>query len=116
MTVAGAGYSMAAVQIEILIAVGRIDPNAFAALGDDGHLLVSRQLKLIFAGDNIAVGSFHCAHPARAPSGTRCSGTARQGVMPSTKPMSNNIPSESWPIIFRGGKLTTKSACLPSIS
>src|SRR6266404_1152343 len=98
MTVAGAGYSVATIQVEVPIAISRIDPNAFAALGNDGHLLVSRQLKSIFAGDNLTVGSFHCAHPARAPSGNGCSGTARHGVMPSAKPMSNSIPSESWPI------------------
>jgi hypothetical protein len=36
--------------------------------------------------------------------------------MPSENPMSNSIPSDITPRIFRGSRLTTNSACLPSIS
>jgi hypothetical protein len=45
----GAGDSMAAVEIEILVTVARIDPDILATLSDDGHLFVSGELKLIFS-------------------------------------------------------------------
>jgi len=57
--------------------------------------------------------SGYVVQPARTPSGTRDSGIARTGVMPSAYPISKSIPSETMPRILRGGRLTTKSACLP---
>src|SRR6476469_8023338 len=87
--------SVTSVQVQILVTIVRVEPNAFAALRDDRHFLISCQLKLIFAGNNIAKDNLRFAHPARAPSGIEFSGIARQGLRPSAKPISNNIHSET---------------------
>jgi len=49
-------------------------------------------------------------YPSLAPAGTCLSGTASAGVIPSGYPMSNSIPSDSSPIIFRGSRLMTNNA------
>jgi hypothetical protein len=38
-----------AVEIEILVAVARVDPDTLATFGDKRHLLVRGELKLFFA-------------------------------------------------------------------
>ena len=53
MTVARTGDRVPAVQIEILVAVACVEPDAFAALSGDGHLLVSRELKLFLARGDV---------------------------------------------------------------
>jgi hypothetical protein len=45
---AGTCDGVTAVQIEIILAVARVDPDSVAAFGDDWHLLVRSQLKLVF--------------------------------------------------------------------
>ena len=40
-----------AVEIEILIAVARVDPDALATFSGDRHLLVRSELKLVFVLD-----------------------------------------------------------------
>jgi hypothetical protein len=51
-------------------------------------------------------------YPALAPFGTGFSGWANAGSTPSGYPISKSIPSETSPIIFRGSRFTTNSACL----
>ena len=53
---------------------------------------------------------FRMAYPAHAPSGRGRSGTASAGRRPSAEPMSNSMPSEVWPAICRGSRLTTNNA------
>src|SRR5829696_7590408 len=48
VTMSGAGDSMTAVEIEIPLAVARVDPDPITAFSRDGHLFVSGELKLIF--------------------------------------------------------------------
>src|SRR5215210_1311666 len=48
MTMSGAGDRMTTVEVEILVAVARVDPNTLAAFSRDGHLFVRGELKLIF--------------------------------------------------------------------
>src|SRR5215213_558193 len=47
MTMSGAGYSMTAVEVEILVAIARVDPNTLAAFSRDRHFSVRGELKLI---------------------------------------------------------------------
>ena len=48
MAVTRTGYGVTAVEIEILIAVARVDPYSFAAFCGDRHFLVSGELELMF--------------------------------------------------------------------
>ena len=41
-------HRVPAIEIEIALAITRIDPHPFAALSDDRHLLVGRKLELLF--------------------------------------------------------------------
>jgi hypothetical protein len=52
MTVSGAGDRVTTIQVEILLIVVRVDPDAFAAFSRDRHLLVSCELKVFFAFSN----------------------------------------------------------------
>ena len=58
---ASAGDGVTTVEIEILIAVARVDPDALAAFCGDRHFLVSRELELILDrdGTNLWTGSGH---------------------------------------------------------
>src|SRR5229473_5373106 len=60
MTMPRRGHCVTTIQIKISIAVAGIDPHAFASLRDDGHLLVGRELILLFARDNFIEGLFDC--------------------------------------------------------
>src|SRR5262245_45321590 len=117
MTMPGAGHRVSAVKIKITFPIARIDPRAFAALRDDRHLLIGRELKLLLYRFHILhFDCSFCFHPALEPFGTSLSGIARAGKMPSAYPMSKSIPSENCPIILFGARLTTNSAWRPSIS
>src|SRR6266481_1966749 len=63
MTMTGAGYRVAAIQIKIAITVARKNPNTFAALSHDGHLLVGGELVLLFECDCVfQINSCLCFH------------------------------------------------------
>ena len=44
---------MPTIEIKIALAFVRIEPDTFAAFSDDRHLLVSRELELLFERDNL---------------------------------------------------------------
>src|SRR5688572_4401029 len=52
----GRGYGVPAVQIEILVAVARVDPDSFATFSGDRHLLVRSELKPVFDLDHRSHG------------------------------------------------------------
>src|SRR5438105_225708 len=63
MTMTSAGDRMPTIEIEITLAFARINPNTFAALSDEGHLFVSRELELLFGKrDVFCVHNTHRLH------------------------------------------------------
>ena len=74
-----------AVEIEVALAVRRLDPHALAALRRERHLLVRRELKLLFARRDL-VEVWFCVSvfiPHAPRPGTLVSGTASTGMTPS---------------------------------
>src|ERR1041384_5051977 len=57
VTMTCARYSVATIEIEITLAVARKNPDTFAALRDDRHLFVSRELILLFEFRDLAISS-----------------------------------------------------------
>ena len=57
-----------AIKIEVALAIARIDPNAFAAFGYDGHLLVRSELKLLFEVCDFFKACHHEFSPQRTQS------------------------------------------------
>jgi hypothetical protein len=53
MTMTGTRDSVTSIKIQVLLTVTCVDPDAFTAFGSDCHLLVSRELKLIFARNDL---------------------------------------------------------------
>jgi hypothetical protein len=51
MAMTGTSHRMASIQIQETLAVARVNPDAFAPISDDGHLLVRRELVLFFERD-----------------------------------------------------------------
>src|SRR6266571_6350832 len=93
----GSGDGVTTVEIQILLPIAGVNPDALAARSGDWHLFIGRELTLFFAGRDLSkrCRRFH-AHPALVPSGICFSGTANTAVNPSAQPMSNNMPSEMW--------------------
>src|SRR5712692_1860239 len=60
MTMTRRGHRVAAIQIKISLAAARINPDTFATLRDHRHLLVRRELILLFARDNFIEIRFDC--------------------------------------------------------
>src|SRR5690348_12983756 len=58
MAMTRARDSVAAVEIEILVAVARVNPDTLATLRGDGHLFVRGELILIFVRHGLVTTSF----------------------------------------------------------
>ena len=66
----GARDGVTTIEIEIALAVARIDPNTFTAFSDDRHLLVSRELIPLFERGNLFRTGYRC-HRTYSPQRTQ---------------------------------------------